>query len=66
MGSRTARYEKSFVGGVRTFCSHNIYRRVIQKLNNISIINFAKIFTKINQKNCEKYTIHFCPICRNN
>ena len=56
MGSRTARYEKSFVGGVRTFCSHNIYRRVIQKLNNISIINVAKIFTNYRNKICEKYT----------
>ncbi len=56
MGSRTARYEKSFVGGVRTFCSHNIYRWSYKKLNNISIINSAKTFTNIALKICEKYT----------
>ena len=60
MGSRTARYEKSFVGGVRTFCSHNIYRWSYKKLNNISIINVVKIFTKYRNKICEKYTKGNC------
>lgn len=56
MGSRMTRYEKSFVGGVRTFCSHNIYRWSYKKLNNISIINVAKTFTKYRNKICKKYT----------